>query len=91
MGFIPTTPQKLAGWRTEPPVSVPMARMQQSAPAAAAEPPLDPPGTRSRSQGLRLGPNALFSVEEPMANSSMFALPTNTRPARLIQSITVAS
>ena len=49
---------------------------------AAAEPPLDPPGTRLRSpQGLRVGKNAEFSVDEPIANSSMLVLPSSTAPA----------
>ena len=48
---------------------------------AAAEPPLDPPGTRERSQGLCVSRKAEFSVEEPMPNSSRFVLPTTTAPA----------
>ena len=48
---------------------------------AAAEPPLDPPGTRSGSAGFRTGKNAEFSLDEPMANSSQFVLPTITAPA----------
>ena len=47
---------------------------------AAADPPDDPPGTRSGASGLRVGPNALFSVDEPIANSSMFVLPTTIAP-----------
>ena len=54
VGFIPTTPQWDAGWRTEPPVSEPMAPMHMSADTAAADPPLDPPGILSGSQGLRV-------------------------------------
>jgi len=49
-------PQKLAGQRMEPPVSVPRAKMPMSAARAAPEPPDEPPGTRSRSQGLCVGP-----------------------------------
>ncbi len=45
---------------------------------AAAEPAEEPPGTRSSAQGLSVGPKAEFSPEEPMANSSMFVLPTMT-------------
>ena len=41
--------QKLAGWRIEPPVSVPSAAMQRFPPTAAALPPELPPGTRERS------------------------------------------
>jgi len=45
--------QKEAGWRMDPPVSVPRAAMASSAPPAA-DPPLDPPGTQSAFQGLRV-------------------------------------
>src|SRR5580692_5417694 len=58
---------------------------------AAAEPPEDPPGTRLRSHGLRDGPNAEFSVEEPIANSSMLVLPSRTTPAWRSRAVTVAS
>src|SRR5438477_783805 len=74
-------PQYAAGRRIEPPVSVPSAPRHCAAATATAEPPADPPGTRSVPQGLRVGPNAEFSVEEPMANSSQLVLPTNTAPA----------
>ena len=77
----PTTPQNPAGWRMDPPVSLPSAAAHMRADTAAAEPPEEPPGTRSVSHGLRVGRKPLFSVEEPMANSSMFALPSTTAPA----------
>ena len=47
-------PQKDAGWRIDPPVSVPSAAMHWPAATAAAEPPEEPPGTWSRFQGLRV-------------------------------------
>jgi hypothetical protein len=90
VGFIPTTPQSAAGWRIEPPVSVPSAAGAAQAPTTAAEPPLEPPGTRSRSQGLRVGKKAEFSHDEPIANSSMFVLPSVTAPAASSRSTTVA-
>ena len=70
MGFKPTIPHSAAGCRIDPPVSVPIAHGASPAATAAALPPEEPPGTRPRSHGLRAGPNAEFSVEEPMANSS---------------------
>src|ERR1039458_8603708 len=73
-------PQTAAGWRIEPPVSVPIASGAASAATAAAEPPDEPPGTLARSHGLWLGPNAEFSVEEPIANSSMLVLPMMIAP-----------
>ena len=57
---------------------------------AAADPPDDPPGTRDTSQGLRVGLYALFSVDEPIANSSMLVLPTTIAPAASRRSTTVA-
>jgi len=87
----PTTPQSAAGWRIEPPVSVPMPSGTWYDATAAAEPPLLPPGTRVRSQGLLVGPQAECSVEEPMANSSMFVLPGTTAPASSSRSAIWAS
>ena len=81
VGFTPTTPHSAAGWRIEPPVSLPKLSAENPAATAAALPPLDPPGTRLGSSGLRVGPNAEFSVLEPIANSSRFVLPTMTAPA----------
>src|SRR5690606_25667606 len=91
VGLIPTTPQKDAGCRTEPPVSEPSAAGTIPAATAAAEPPDEPPGTRVRSYGLRVGPNAEFSVDDPIANSSRFVFPTTTAPASRSLRITVAS
>ena len=49
-------PQNAAGWRIDPPVSVPMAPSATRAATAAAEPPEEPPGTRERfSPGCRHG------------------------------------
>src|SRR4051794_39976898 len=91
VGLRPTTPQSAAGWRMEPPVSEPSAIGVSAADTAAADPPLVPPGMRSSAHGLRTGPNAEFSFEEPIANSSQFVLPTITAPARSSRSTTVAS
>src|SRR5207237_9087961 len=88
--FKPTTPESKAGSRTEPPVSDPSAPGTMRAATPAADPPDDPPGTRSVSQGLRTMPNAEFSFDDPIANSSQLVLPTMTAPAWLMRSITVA-
>ncbi len=74
-------PHSAAGWRIEPPVSVPIAHGARPAATAAAEPPDEPPGTRVRSQGLSVGPYAECSVDEPIANSSWFVLPSSGAPA----------
>ena len=52
--------------------------LENDAATAAAEPPELPPGTRSRSRGLRVMWKPEFSVEPPIANSSRFALPIST-------------
>src|SRR3954468_475370 len=91
VGFNPTTPQNAAGCRTEPPVSEPRATGTMRAATATAEPPDEPPGTRAGSHGLRAGPNAECSVEEPIANSSRFVLPTMLHPPRRSRATAVAS
>src|SRR5437870_1855206 len=48
VGFIPTTPQNDAGVRMDPPVSEPSAISDVPDATLAADPPLEPPGTRSR-------------------------------------------
>src|SRR5579862_5504623 len=88
---MPQTPENAAGWRIEPPVSVPVAALTRRAATAAAEPPELPPGTQSRFQGLRTGPKYDDSFDEPMANSSMLVLPIMTMPARASASTTNAS
>src|SRR5579864_4611606 len=81
VGFNPTTPQNDAGIRIEPPVSVPVANGTIPAATAAADPPLDPPGMRSRSHGLWIAPKCgLFDVA-PYASSCSPVLPTSTAPA----------
>ena len=46
---MPVKLQKAAGWRIDPPVSVPVAAGASSADTAAAEPPELPPGTSCES------------------------------------------
>ena len=79
-------PVKAAGWRIEPPVSVPVAPRQSFAATAAADPPDEPPGTSGafeplRRQGEVTGPNAEVSFDEPMANSSLLILPSIVAPS----------
>src|SRR6478609_10372276 len=91
VGLSPTTPQKLAGWRTEPPVSEPRATGVTPAATSAADPPEEPPGTRSGNSGCCTRPKAEYSVEEPIANSSMFALQATNAPASRSRFTAVAS
>src|SRR3954452_9407066 len=57
---------------------------------AAADPPLEPPGTRDGSRGFFAGPYALFSVDEPIANSSMLDFAMIRAPAAPSLSIAAA-
>src|SRR5437764_1448727 len=58
-----------------------MPRGAKPADTAAALPPLDPPGTRARSHGLRLGPYAQFSVDvDDVARAGLLA---RDHPAQL--------
>src|SRR5690606_12699300 len=75
----------------EPPVSLPSAPLTSRAATATALPPLEPPGTRLGSHGFLAAPKALFWLDEPMANSSMFVLPINTASASRRRATTVAS
>src|SRR5713226_5038901 len=84
------TPHNDAGCRTEPPVSEPSATGTIPAATAAAEPPEEPPGTRDVSHGFFTRPNAEFSFDEPIANSSQLVLPMITAPAFSNRSIAVA-
>src|SRR5271170_5276589 len=93
---MPAMPQNAAGWRIDPPVSVPVDPMAMREATAAADPPEEPPGTSfallpARCHGFSTGPNAEVMLEEPMANSSRFALPRNTAPSRNKFAVTVLS
>ena len=71
-----------AGRRIEPPVSEPNAERREAGGhggRAAARRAARRRG--SVSCGLRVGPNAEFSVDEPIANSSRFVFPIGMRPA----------
>src|SRR5215471_16492999 len=84
-------PQHAAGCRIEPPVSDPRPAGAIPEATAAALPPEEPPGMRDVSHGLRVGPAELFSVDEPIANSSMLARPTKTAPSFRSRAIAVPS
>ena len=67
--------------RVEPPPSLAVQNGTKPAATAAAEPPLDPPGVRVGSHGLRVVPHALVSVKQVEPNSGAAVLPTGTAPA----------
>ena len=67
--------------RSEPPPSLPWATGSIPLATAAAAPPEEPPGVRSVSHGLRVGPAWRGSVVGRIPNSGMFVMPTITKPA----------
>jgi hypothetical protein len=82
VGLKPNTPQQEQDL-IDPPPSLACAIGTMPAATAAADPPLDPPGVRVRSQGLRVGPNSSGSVVGNNPNSGVLVLATTIRPARL--------
>src|SRR5271154_3839858 len=74
LGRKPTTPQKLAGLRSEPPMSVPWASQAVPAANATAPPPVEPEAERDRFHGLRVAPNTSLNVWAPAPNSGVLDL-----------------
>src|SRR3954465_13977513 len=91
VGFRPETPQKLAGMRIEPPVSVPSASATAPVASATAEPPLLPPGTRSGSYGFRHGGKCGVTLVIPPAHARVSVWPTTIAPASFARATTAAS
>ena len=85
-GFNEAIPQQYAGFRTEPPISLPRPNGLIPVAIAAASPPLDPPGVRVRSQGLNVRPRSGLSVSKRMPNSGKFVRPIGIAPAATIRS-----
>ena len=91
VGFMPTTPHMVAGFLTEPPVSVPMAAGKKPAAVAAPEPLDEPPQKCSWFHGLRAGGHGKSNDGPPVANSWVDNLPMNTPPALRSFCVTTAS
>ena len=81
VGLMPKMPANDEGIRIEPPPSPPWARGPRPAATCADAPPLDPPGVRSRFQGLRVIPVSGLSVAPFHPNSGVVVLPRKTPPA----------
>ena len=60
-------------------------------PSAAPAPPLEPPGVRVMSCGLRVGPKSAFSVVGRAPISGVLVLPISTAPARRRRAMQAAS
>src|SRR6476661_505754 len=74
-GLRPKSPQQALGMRIEPPPSPPIPTGTIPLATAAAVPPLEPPGVRVRSQGLRVRPREALSVYGNAPNSGIVVLP----------------
>src|SRR5476649_2163314 len=89
VGFKPTTRLFPDGQTTEPSVSVPTAAAHRFAAVAAAEPELDPHGSKSRRYGSRVNPPRALqplkgALPRKLAHSERFAFPRMTAPAARI-------
>src|SRR5258705_9622093 len=74
LGRRPTTPQKLAGLRSEPPMSEPCASHAMPVASATAAPPEEPAAERDVSHGLSVAPNTSLKVLAPAPNSGVLDL-----------------
>ena len=79
-GRKPTTPQKAAGMRREPPRSVPVASQQLHAASDAAEPPLEPPAVFVSSCGVAVVSNRALNDCAPAPNSGVLDLANGIPP-----------
>ena len=91
VAFSPTRPQWLAGWRIDPPTSLPIPRGDMPLDTAAASPPLEPPVVRVSSHGFLVVPNMRLPVSHHRANSGRFVFAIITPPASSSRVTTVAS
>src|SRR5579884_814746 len=82
----PTTEQKLAGLRSDPPMSLPSAIGSMPQASATAAPPLLPPHVFDTSQGFLVEPNTRLNVCEPAPNSGVLVLPIVIAPAAWMRS-----
>ena len=87
-GFSEAMPQHVAGFRSEPPMSLPRPIGDMPAANADASPPDDPPAVRPGCHGLRVRPNSPESVCTRSAMSGQFVRPIGMAPACRIRSTT---
>src|SRR5688572_33460781 len=86
---MPTSPQKPAGMRMDPPPSPPLAMVTSPPATAAALPAEDPPVVRVGSQGLRVMPWRRDTDTLSPPNSLAVVDPTETTPAPVSRSTSV--
>ena len=88
----PLSPHQEAGSLTEPPVSVPIPHGARHAATATPVPLLDPPGVRATagSHGFHGVPRCWLVPQPPIANSTVWVLPSTIMPAAIIRLAIVA-
>ena len=89
--FSPNRAQDAAGARIDPAPSDAVDAGTSAAATAAAAPPLEPPGVRCRSHGLRVMPPARVSVKHWAASSGVRVMPTTIAPAARSRAMKAAS
>src|SRR5262245_2808524 len=87
----PTTLLKLAGFRSEPPMSLPSAIGIIPQARATAAPPLEPPHVLEGSYGFNVAPKTGLKVWEPAPNSGVLVFPMVMAPAPRSRSTSRAS
>src|SRR5262249_61914647 len=80
VGLSANNPHAEAGYRSEPPRSLPCANGTIPDATAAAAPPLDPLVDRCAAHGVRVRPNSAGSHAGAIPNSGLLVLPQGTRP-----------
>ena len=91
VGLRPTSPHIDAGMRTDPPPSDEVAIGTSPAASAAADPPLEPPGERSRFHGLFVEPKTGLVVAAVQPYAGVFDLPIGMAPAARSRATVVSS
>ena len=79
--LITESPHRDPGIRIDPPPSLPVASGTIPEASAAADPPDEPPGERSRFQGLLVTPQCGLMVSPYQPNSGVVVLPRTMQPA----------
>src|SRR6201992_3732026 len=74
LGRVPTRPQKLAGFRSEPPMSEPCASQAMPVASATAAPPDEPAADFEVFHGFSVAPKTSLKVLAPAPNSGVLDL-----------------
>src|ERR1051326_7768438 len=91
LGLSPKSPHQCAGTRTDAARSLPTSNAERPAATAAAPPPVEPPGVRSRFHGLLVRPKIGLSARPSAESGGTLVLPISTAPALFNRATAVAS